>query len=126
MSWIDLDTTAPTASEWHDVALWKPTPRLQQIGESLAQRLGCYCKIVEGDLAAWVESNKPEILLSGEESPLPSLAQKWRTGLVCCFDVDLDLASRLLVMKTHAYGGRMIVEVVCPDARPQIAILTQA
>ena len=130
MSWIDLVQTEEASLEWRHIALWNPSPRLREIGDSLAQRLGCYCKTVEGDLAAWIEREKPEILLADDTvegaALLPPLAQKWRTGLARCFEVDLDLAQRVLVMKTRAYGGRLIVEYVCPEGRPQMALVSRS
>lgn len=81
-------------------------------------------------LAELIGRENPEILLL-EFSPRgieygPQLAQRFKTGLTYCFDVDLDPSSRCLVQKIKVYDGKMVVEVVTPEARPQIAVLDPA
>lgn len=120
MSWIDFDTSAPPPSDWHDVAV---APSLRAIGDRLASQLGCYCKTIEGPVREWVEREKPEIVLLDSLEAASKLAGALQTGVMTGFEADLDVAQRLLVVKSRAYGGRMIQEWTCPTARPQIAVL---
>jgi electron transfer flavoprotein alpha subunit len=120
VSWIDIVGGEPPGSEWRDIAA---VPALLDRARALAQRLGCYVKTIDGDPVAFVEREKPEIVLFDELAPAVAVAEKFRTGVVDAFDADLDVQSRLLVMRTRAYGGRVIREWVCPTSRPQICVI---
>jgi hypothetical protein len=50
-------------------------------------------------------------------------AERFRTRLVRCREVDLDVGARLLVMRTREYGGLVVREWTIPTARPQIAVI---
>lgn len=154
MSWIDFDSGASASSDWHDVAAfaWGENGKLSPASRTLigrarqiASQLGCYLKVScdfeakeafalgadrlhVGPLDAFVDREKPEILLFDGSRLVPAarLADRLRTGLGVCFDAELDVNARLLVMKTRAYGGRLIREWTCPTARPQIAVLETA
>ncbi|MDR0857974.1 MAG: electron transfer flavoprotein subunit alpha/FixB family protein [Oscillospiraceae bacterium] len=51
----------------------------------------------------------------------PRLAARLNTGLTAdCTGVDIDAATGTIKWTRTAYGGKLIAEIECPEARPQI------
>ena len=139
--WLDFLGDQPQASsEWSGIAVAGFSPRLIGKGRELATQLGCTLtvlvseaakaknaialgadKVVVGNAAAAVDSEKPEIVL-GEEDNLFPLAHTLRAGCTRAGGVDLDVSTRTLIVRVPAYGGKMTIEYAS-ESRPQFAVL---
>jgi electron transfer flavoprotein alpha subunit len=78
-------------------------------------------------LSDLIRSRRPSIVLWGATDQgrdlAPRVAARLRTGLASnCTGVDLS-DDGLLVMTRPVYGGKASCDVVCPQARPQMATL---
>jgi electron transfer flavoprotein alpha subunit len=94
-------------------------------------RLGRYETPVYAEvLSGIIQKERPEIVLFGA-TPIgadlaPRVAQKERTGLVSgCTGLEIDTEQRLLVCTRTFYGGRLAAEMICPERRPQMALLKE-
>lgn len=81
-----------------------------------------YCKAVS-DLAAEV---KPDIILFSStfigRDLAPRVAKRLKTGMTAdCLDLQVDKGRRLVKQVKSSLGGNVMVEVVTPRHRPQIA-----
>ena len=91
--------------------------------EALLKDYTCdgYTKVI----AELAKEHQPDILLGGATSLgkdlMPRLAARLDTGMAQdCIDVGMN-DQGLLVSKRPIYAGKAIVDVICPDARPQMA-----
>jgi len=88
--------------------------------------LAAYCPELYTDaLVQLIEANRPAMVLAGDTSIsqdlAPRLAARLKTGLVTeCTALSLD-EEGLLSQTKPSYGGKASSNVVCPEARPQIA-----
>lgn len=78
-------------------------------------------------LADLISDHQPSIVLMGATSLgrdlAPRLAARLRTGLSAdCLDLCLDTAGILYQVKP-TYGGNIMAEIYCPEARPQMATI---
>jgi electron transfer flavoprotein alpha subunit len=78
-------------------------------------------------IADLVKFNQPSILLGGAtalgKDLLPRVAARLRTGLASdCIGLDIN-QERHLVAKRPIYAGKVLVDTVTPEARPQMASL---
>jgi len=72
-----------------------------------------------------IEKHKPSILLFGATSTgrdlAPRLATRIKTGLSAdCIDLEID-NDGVLIQTKPSYGGNIMVEIMCPNHRPQMA-----
>lgn len=72
-----------------------------------------------------VEKYRPSILLFGATSIgrdlAPRLATRLRTGLSAdCIDLEID-NDGILVQTKPSFGGNIMVEIMCPNRRPQMS-----
>jgi electron transfer flavoprotein alpha subunit len=77
-------------------------------------------------VSAFVESEKPSILLAGAtaigRSFIPKVAGRVWGGLTAdCTKLEIDVEKRLLLGTRPAFGGNLMATIVCPNHRPQIA-----
>lgn len=77
-------------------------------------------------IAREVINRKPEIFLIGAtitgRDLAPGIARKFNTGLTAdCTAFAIDQEKRLLVQTKPAFGRNIMVSIVCPVNRPQIA-----
>ena len=84
--------------------------------------------IIAQFLANIIRKNKPELVLMGATRKgnhlAPWLAQRFRTGLVTgCVSLSVNLEERLLIMGRPSYGGKLMVEYLCPFQKPQLATI---
>ncbi|HVP58719.1 MAG TPA: 4-hydroxyphenylacetate 3-hydroxylase N-terminal domain-containing protein [bacterium] len=78
-------------------------------------------------LAELARRHRPEIILLGSDSRNASLAARVAarlgTGLSAhCIDIKLERG--LLVQTVPGFGGNILANIVCPEARPQMATVT--
>jgi len=72
-----------------------------------------------------VEKYKPSILLFGATSTgrdlAPRLANRIKTGLSAdCINLEID-SEGILIQTKPSFGGNIMVEITCPEKRPQMA-----
>ncbi len=80
-----------------------------------------YADMLEGV----VEKYKPSILLFGATSTgrdlAPRLANRIKTGLSAdCINLEID-SEGILIQTKPSFGGNIMVEITCPEKRPQMA-----
>jgi electron transfer flavoprotein alpha subunit len=78
-------------------------------------------------LTAIISEYKPDTVLMGATALgtelAPRVAARLRTGLSAhCIDLDVDDQGQLL-QRVPGWGGGVIVTIVCPDHRPQMATI---
>jgi len=78
-----------------------------------------------------VEEKRPEIMLLGASAIgmdlAPSIAARVKTGLTahsCSLEIDKSGERPQLVAAVPGWGGGMIVSIVCPNHRPQMATVS--
>ena len=96
--------------------------------EEIAQAIGCYVRKWDGgDLAAFLEEAKPEIVLLSDRAALDPIlrwAQKKSLPVIGpCLDVQVDPSTREAIGRRAVLGGRMIAEMSAGKLRPQIFFL---
>ena len=79
-----------------------------------------------------VRDKKPEILLMGATTIgmdlAPSVAARVETGLTahsCSLEIDKNGDRPRLIAAVPGWGGGMIVNILCPDHRPQMATVSR-
>ncbi len=99
-----------------DKVLWADDPELR------CYRTDTYTKII----ASQIMEHKPEILLVGAtyvgRDLAPRIARRLGTGLSAdCTSLDIDEETRLLQQTCPAFGGNLMVTILTPKERPQMA-----
>ncbi len=99
-----------------DKVLWADSQELRHY------RTDIYTRII----ASQVMEHKPEILLIGAtyvgRDLAPRIARRLGTGLSAdCTSLDIDEGTRLLQQTCPAFGGKLMLTIVTPKHRPQMA-----
>ena len=105
----ELTAYADTVYQWDD-------PLVERYNSDV------YCQVIAG-LAA---TEKPQIVLAGAtflaRDLFPRVAGRLKTGIaVDCLNLELE-DDGLLVARRPLFGGKALVDVVCRQGRPQIAL----
>ena len=79
-----------------------------------------------GVVSDFINAEKPSILLSGGtaigRSFIPKVAARVGGGLAAdCTNLSIDTEKRILLATRPTLGGNLLVTVICPNRRPQIA-----
>lgn len=80
-------------------------------------------------LAGLIGSKRPEIVLAPAtytgKSYIPRVQTMLETGLTAgCLELDIRAEDRVLIQTRAAWGGNLFVNIVCPDARPQLVTVS--
>jgi electron transfer flavoprotein alpha subunit len=82
-------------------------------------------------LADLIQEQKPEIFLLGSTSLgkdlAPRIAARLKTGLTAhCIDLTIEEieGKKLMVQVVPGWGGGMMIKILCPEKRPQMATVT--
>ncbi|MEZ0328648.1 MAG: electron transfer flavoprotein subunit alpha/FixB family protein [Dissulfuribacterales bacterium] len=80
-------------------------------------------------LAGLIRSQRPEIVLApatlAGKAYMPRVQTMLETGLTAgCLELDIRQDDRVLIQTRAAWGGNLFVNIVCPDARPQLVTVS--
>lgn len=80
-------------------------------------------------LTGLILSKRPEIVLAPAtytgKAYMPRVQTMLETGLTAgCLELDIRSDDRVLIQTRAAWGGNLFVNIVCPDARPQLVTVS--
>lgn len=80
-------------------------------------------------LASLIRSKRPEIVLASAtymgKAYMPRVQTMLETGLTAgCLELNIRSEDRVLIQTRAAWGGNLFVNIVCPDARPQLVTVS--